>query len=242
MKKAFLLVLFVSGIITIKAQSDKEPWLTKSLSSESVQNVKARTSGGSLSVSGVNASSARIEVYIGSNNGNETLSKDEIKSRLENYDLDITVNDHKLSAIAKPKDHDLNRNWSRTLSISFKIYVPENSSTDLETSGGSIHLDNLQGTQDFGTSGGSLHIDKVGGKITGRTSGGSIHLSNSKDEIDLSTSGGSITAENSNGNMVLSTSGGSLNLSNLQGTIKATTSGGSVHGNDIKGELAAHTS
>lgn len=240
MKKAFLLLLIASTVAIAKAQSEKEPWMTKSLSAESIQSVKARTSGGSISVSGVNASEAKIEVYIESNNNREPISKEEIRSRLENYDLDISVADHKLTAIAKSKDRDMN--WKRSLSISFKIYIPQNTSTNLATSGGSIHLDNLQGTEDFETSGGSLHVDKVGGKITGRTSGGSIHLANSKDQIDLETSGGSITAENSNGNMTLNTSGGSLNLTNLQGTIKAATSGGSVHGNDIKGELAAHTS
>src|SRR5258708_8304558 len=126
MKKTFLLLFIVSAITIVKAQSEKEPWLTKLLSTEWVKRVKARTSGGSISVSGVNASSARIEVYIGSNNGNKTLSKDEIKSRLENYELDISVNDHKLSAIAKVKDQNLNRDCWHSLIISFNIYVPQN--------------------------------------------------------------------------------------------------------------------
>jgi DUF4097 and DUF4098 domain-containing protein YvlB len=88
------------------------------------------------------------------------------------------------------------------LSISFKVFVLKNVSTDLSTSGGSINLTNLTGDQKFSTSGGSLHIDNVGGKIDGRTSGGSIHLENSRDDIDLSTSGGSIEASNCNGSFV----------------------------------------
>jgi hypothetical protein len=48
------------------------------------------------------------------------------------------------------------------LSISFKVFVPKNTSTDLSTSGGSISLTNLTGEQKFSTSGGSLNIDNVG--------------------------------------------------------------------------------
>ena len=243
--KKLLLVLFTACISwSLQAQFDaeKDPFKTQSLSNSSIQKVYARTSGGSISVTGVPAGEARIEVYVQpSNYRSNRLSKEEIQKRLdEDYDLVITTENNKLSATAKTKER--NMDWKRGLSISFRIYVPQNNSTDLSTSGGSIHLVNLDGIQDFSTSGGSLHIDKVSGKINGRTSGGSIDITDSKDDIDLSTSGGSIHADNCNGTLKLNTSGGSLDLTSLQGNIKATTSGGSVHGDKIKGELAAHTS
>jgi len=241
MKHLFFLLLTVSAFARIQAQTDKEPYSTRSLKGESVQSVKARTSGGSISVSGVDAAEARIEVFVQPGNNRENVSKEEIKKRLEeNYNINISVADHKLTATAEAKDKNLS--GKEALSISFRVYVAGNASTDLSTSGGSIHLDNLTGTEEFSTSGGSLNVDKVAGKINGRTSGGSIHVTNSKDQIDLETSGGSIDAENCNGTITLGTSGGSMTLKGLQGTIKATTSGGSVHGNDIKGELAAHSS
>ncbi len=190
----------------------------------------------------MDAAEARIEVYILSNNGKDELSKDEIKKKLEEYfDFSITAEDHKLNAIARVKETGV-RDWRQALTISFRVFVPREVSTDLETSGGGIHLDNIQGTEEFTTSGGGLHLNKVGGKITGRTSGGGIDVTNSKDDIDLETSGGNIHAENCSGNITLNTSGGSVSLNELQGTIRANTSGGSVHGDDIKGELEATTS
>jgi hypothetical protein len=243
MKKYFLFFLLAALQLSLMAQfkSDKEPLITKSLSNESVKNVEVQTSGGSISVSGVAASEARIEVYVSPNNNKNDLSKEEIQQRLnEKYDLNISVANNKLTATAKSKERITD--WRKALNISFRVFVPRNVSTDLTTSGGSISLTNLSGDLQFSTSGGSLNIDNVSGKVDGRTSGGSINLENSKDDIELTTSGGSISAKNCDGKLRLSTSGGSLDLIDLKGDIRATTSGGSVAGRNVEGELVAHTS
>ena len=240
MKKLFFLILISTISFRLIAQ-DKIPYMTKSLSGESVKSTEVETSGGSISVTGVNsAAETKVEVYVWSNRGRDDLSKEEIEKRLQQYDLSVTVNNNKLTAIAKPKHRDLD--WDKGLSISFKVFVLKNVSTDLSTSGGSISLTNLTGDQKFRTSGGSLHVDNLGGKVDGRTSGGSIHVENSRDDIELETSGGSIDAHNCNGNLRLSTSGGSLKLRDLKGNINASTSGGSVNGRNISGELMTETS
>jgi DUF4097 and DUF4098 domain-containing protein YvlB len=242
MKKYVVVLLFGSLVVSTRAQeSSKEPYMVKSLSSESIQQVKAETTGGNISVTGADAQ-ARIEVYVWPGNSRDrNLSKEDIKKRLEeDYDLTVTAENHTLTAIARPKHHF--SNWNNGLSISFKVYVPHNASTNLSTSGGNISLTALAGTQDFTTSGGNLDVDHLSGHIKGRTSGGNITLSDLKDDIDLSTSGGNITAGKSGGNITLNTSGGSVTLNTLNGTIKATTSGGSVNADDIEGELSANTS
>lgn len=242
MKKFAFLLAVIAQAVTLFAQNqnEKEPYMTRSLSADAIKNVEARTSGGSISVSGVAPAEARIEVYVSGNN-NAKLTKEEIKQRLDElYTLDVSVANNKLTAVARSKENI--RDWKKALSIAYKIYVPQTITTDLSTSGGSIHLAGLTGSQSFSTSGGSLHVSKVSGKIDGRTSGGSIHLDEAKDEIDLRTSGGSIHAKNSSGNIRLATSGGSLELEGLKGTIRATTSGGSVKGGNVEGELIATTS
>jgi hypothetical protein len=231
-----LATLFVS--VAVYAQ-DGEPYLTKSLSKESVANVLARTSGGSISVEGV-SSDARIEVYITSNN-NRSISKEEIKERLaKDFKLTVEVVENKLTAIAEPNSSF--NDWKKGLSISFKIYAPSNVSTDLNTSGGSIFLSNLSGTQTFSTSGGSLNLSKITGKTRGRTSGGGITVKDSKDDITLSTSGGSIRASNCSGALRLNTSGGRIELNDLNGEIEAETSGGPISGDNIRGSIYARTS
>lgn len=242
MKKHLVLLLLAALAITVQAQeSSDKPYLVKTLTADAIQQVKAETSGGNISVEGTDTE-ARIEVYIRPGNSRDrNISNEEIKKKLEqDYSFSVTAENHVLTAIAKTKPGF--HNWNSSLSIGFKIFVPHNVSTHLVTSGGNISLGALSGTQDFTTSGGNLGVDHLSGHITGTTSGGNIILSSSQDEINLTTSGGNIVADNSHGKIKLTTSGGSITLHTLQGNITAGTSGGSVQANDIEGELAAHTS
>ncbi|MEO6455928.1 MAG: hypothetical protein ABIN97_17740 [Ginsengibacter sp.] len=242
MKKYFLITIVVLQALSLLAQNrnDKEPFMTKSLSGSSIKNVMAETSGGNISVTGV-AANARIEVYVRQNNNIFDLSKTDIQKKIdEDYNFEISVENNKVRVVAKPKRQ--NMNWKKALSISFRIFVPQNIATELSTSGGNIELKNISGRQHFTTSGGNLEIDDVSGNIKGRTSGGNIHLTNSKDDIDLQTSGGNIHANNCTGDIKLETSGGSLKLNALNGKIRANTSGGNVQGEGIAGELISHTS
>ncbi|PSR55139.1 hypothetical protein AHMF7605_17320 [Adhaeribacter arboris] len=244
MKIYLALLLFGLGF-TVNAQikTGQEPYLTKSLAKESIKEVEVKTSGGSIAVTGGNAADARVEVFVNSNRerSGQTLSKEEIQQRLTaDYDLTLSASNGKLIARARPKEKDMD--WKRGLNISFRVFVPQNVSTELTTSGGGIQLANISGEQHFTTSGGDLQIDRVSGRTKGSTSGGSIHLKNSKDNIDLNTSGGDIEATDCTGDMRLATSGGSLQLTNLNGIVEASTSGGDVNGRNITGELSARTS
>jgi hypothetical protein len=239
MKRIFSLLFSICLITSIVHAQDREPYLSKSLSNETINTVFARTSGGNIAVSGVSAGEARIEVYITSNG--KTISKEEISKRLkEDYTMTIEVSANKLTATAEP-EHSFN-NWKQSLNISYKIYVPSNVSTDLNTSGGGIDLKNLNGTHNFGTSGGGLTLSKITGKVRGKTSGGGIEVRDCKDNITLSTSGGGIQAANCSGTIRLNTSGGHIELNELEGDIEAETSGGPIRGESIRGSLMAHTS
>ena len=211
-----------------------------SFPSASIQTVEARTSGGSITVTGDAGAQATVVVRA---SGNNRLSESRVRELLEEkYDINVRVENGRLIAEARARRTIIGRNQDG-LSISFVISVPSNVSSELRTSGGSIRIGDLNGsTQDFQTSGGSLSIENVSSNIDGRTSGGSINLRNSQGNINLRTSGGSIMAQNSSGIVILRTSGGSLTLNNLSGNIDARTSGGSVRANNIQGTLNAQTS
>ncbi len=241
MKKVFALfisVLLGANLFTTRANDqEKDPYLTRSFPASSVKSIEATTSGGSLTVSGDATSEAIVEVYV-SRSG---WSDDKIKQALDQYyTIDIKVENGKLYAIAKQKSSITS--IGSGLSISFKIIAPRQVDSNLQTSGGSIRINDISGSQDFKTSGGSLSVENASGNIVGKTSGGSITVTNSKDNIDLKTSGGSITAKDCSGKIDLKTSGGSLKMNNLSGNIDAATSGGSVTASDIKGTLKPGTS
>jgi len=243
--KTYLTLFIVAcqcAVALAQDDNDRTPYLTKSLANDAISSVVVSTSAGGIKVSGESGQAPRIEVYIRGNNGRE-LSKEEIQKRLdEDYDMNISVNGHELNATVKTKHNFDNWNSRNQISISFKIYVPEQVATDLHTSGGGISLDHLKGNENFTTSGGGLDIDKLSGVIHGRTSGGGINVSNSSEDIDLVTSGGGINAKNCNGNIRLRTSGGGLELYDLKGTINAHTSGGGIDGDNVEGELVTSTS
>lgn len=242
MKNYIMLLLLAGQTFVAAAQDNKSLYLTKSLSGNAISNVTAKTSAGSIVVSGSTGQAPRVEVYIKATNGS-ILSKSEIQKRLDaDYVFDIDVNGHNVKVTAKTKRQGGNFDWKKGLNISLRIYIPKQCSTDIETSGGGIGLDNLNGDQRFATSGGGLQLDRLTGNIRGNTSGGGIYISNSNNNIDLETSGGGIEAKNCSGKIKLITSGGSLQLTNLKGSIDAQSSGGGIDGININGELIASTS
>ena len=242
MKTLFtLLIVACQAVVALGQDNDNQtPYLTKSLANDAINSVVVSTSAGGISVSGETGEPPRIEVYIKGNNQHE-LTNEEIKKRLEeDYDMSISVNGHELTATVKTKREF--SDWNSSMSISFRIYVPEQVNTNLKTSGGGINLSHLKGAETFKTSGGGLNVAYLSGIINGHTSGGGINVSNSSEDIDLETSGGGIIAKNCDGKIKLITSGGGLILNNLKGAITAHTSGGGIEADNIEGELVTGTS
>ncbi|HEV3324354.1 MAG TPA: hypothetical protein VG052_02070 [Puia sp.] len=242
-KKALLVIACGMQVIMTSAQDhDQPPFLQKSFPRDQVKQLEAETSGGNIIVAGEATGDARVEVYVRSNNGGGYLSKEEAQQRMdEQVDLTVAIEGGTLKAIAKRKGQD-NDNWRRSVSVSFRIYVPETVSSELRTSGGNIDLKDLSGTEHFRTSGGNMNLEQLTGKVVGSTSGGNVHISDSKNDIDLHTSGGNMHATHCEGTITLGTSGGNVGLEDVKGTIHATTSGGHIDGEKIDGELEASTS
>jgi DUF4097 and DUF4098 domain-containing protein YvlB len=240
--KQFFLLLAATVSTTIALAQNEAPYINKSLANEGINKVIAETSGGNILVNGVSAE-PHLELYLRSSNGRNSLSQGELEQKFkEDYDLTLTTANHTLTVICKPKGGLLKNNWNSRVSVSFKIYVPVSSATNVKTSGGNVDMAHLSGVQEFRTSGGNLHIDDLKGNIKGVTSGGNVHVINCSNDIDLRTSGGNIEARNNDGKISLHTSGGNVTLSDLKGNVDATTSGGNVTGTTISGELLASTS
>lgn len=130
----------------------------------------------------------------------------------------------------------------RSPRVRFRITVPRRFDVDLETSGGSIEVDDLAGEIRAETSGGSLAFGDVAGPVRGRTSGGSITLRGAVGDVDLETSGGSIRIGDVDGNVEAHTSGGSVEVARVSGEVDVSTSGGSIRVDEVAGAVDAETS
>jgi DUF4097 and DUF4098 domain-containing protein YvlB len=130
----------------------------------------------------------------------------------------------------------------RQLNLHFEVEVPSVFNIDLKTAGGSISVDDLQGTVRVKTSGGSITLGQILGPVWANTSGGSISLTASKGDADLRTSGGSLTIGDVEGTIEGHTSGGSITVEEARGNVDVSTSGGGIKVNEVAGDLSASTS
>ncbi len=199
-------------------------YMTQEFSVRDNAKVEVKTSGGSIEVIGTDSDQVQVEMYV--KRRGDYLSPSE--ADLDDWDITIKKEGNTVYAIAERE----NKNWGNwrgdNLSISFKVYAPERSETELRTSGGSIFMSDLQGDQLAKTSGGSMTAERIGGDITLRTSGGSITIEEVEGSVDANTSGGRIRAEDVTGGINARTSGGSISLYNIAGNVEAKTSGGSI--------------
>ncbi len=168
------------------------------------------------------------------------------KELFEDYEISYSQTSRGVSIVAEMRGMSSWRRSNDGLQVEFLISVPQRYNLDLNTSGGSIAVDDLIGEARVKTSGGSLTLGRIEGPVTAKTSGGSIELRQCKGdllahtsgggigvgevdgEVDIETSGGSISVNAASGNLRAHTSGGGLTLSNLRGNVDASTSGGSI--------------
>lgn len=218
---AFCAILGVSKFLDVTYNS--EPYLTKSFDVEEPCELQIETPGGSIEVRGHDENTVYVEMYV--KRKGMVIKADEKVS--DDYEVQIEKEGRLVRAIVKPKA----KGWFKdnNLSFSFKVSVPNQTSCDLSTSGGSVQVEEVKGEHKVSTSGGSLKFAHISGTMNAHTSGGSIKIEAFEGELKANTSGGSIKASASNGIIDLQTSGGSINLENLTGSIRANTSGGSIN-------------
>lgn len=92
------------------------------------------------------------------------------------------------------------------------------------------------------TGGGSIQVDKIEGGILADTSGGSIAVTDCRGNAKLDTSGGGIAVNRLDGSLLADTSGGSIKVTDVSGDAKVSTSGGSILLDGIAGLVDADTS
>ncbi len=223
-----------------KQQDNGNAYSIHRFTATSNENLEVRTSGGSIKVKGANVDEAEVRMYV-RKGGKYLFPKD---TDLSNFDIEITKSGNTILASVIRRDIKQSILSRNNESISFEVLVPKSFNIDVNTSGGSIYLDELNGSLQARTSGGSLSLNNLGGVIDARTSGGSISVNESGGNISVRTSGGSISAKNTAGKVEISTSGGSISLDNLSGEVEASTSGGSIRAHMLKveGPISLRTS
>lgn len=238
-----LLAFFLSVPTQSMGQSEKVPYDTKEFAVNGTATFEAELSGSSVSVVGNESNNVVVKCFLKKDNSYLSLSSSEAKEFFENLEVKISQSGNKITLITKQKS-DIGWNWKNRPNLSFEISTPKSVNTEINTSGGSVSIQEVNGTQDLATSGGSMSIKNSRGSITSQSSGGSFTVSNFDGEVNVQTSGGSVKVAGLKGDITAKTSGGGMTLEEIAGSIAAYTSGGSIRAElvEVNNDLIFQTS
>ncbi len=207
------------------AQSESDAYRIETFRTSETPSVDIRTSGGFVRVHGHERDEVQVVMYV--RRGNRYLSPSD--TNLSDFDIDISQTGDHISAISERKGSGFNIfNRGSNISVSFEVFVPERSTVEGKTSGGSVFAENIHNNLILKTSGGSVTAKNSSGDIELNTSGGSLSLEDLQGTISAKTSGGSVNVDRVRGAAELRTSGGSISINDGEGRFTASTSGGSI--------------
>lgn len=116
--------------------------------------------------------------------------------------------------------------------VQIEVSVPQSTKVQLTSSDGSLRVSGLRAPTNLVTSDGSIHADDMDGALVARTSDGSLTVSGRFDNLDLSTSDGHVRCDARAGSRV----NGAWNLRSADGSIELSVPG------DLAADLEAWTS
>jgi DUF4097 and DUF4098 domain-containing protein YvlB len=115
------------------------------------------------------------------------------------------------------------RSHRESFSYEFEIQVPDRFDVSIDSMGG------------------SLTIQEVEGRFTGETMGGDLRLHSVRGQVNLTTMGGTVEVQDAFIDGSISTMGGSLSLVEVEGDLTAKTMGGNIRLDAVSGEVHAET-
>jgi TonB family protein len=109
-----------------------------------------------------------------------------------------------------------------------KLGGPEAAGARLETQGGHITVEDVNGELRASTAGGHIRAASVRGDAVLRSGGGHIRVGSISGTAQLETGGGNITVERAGADVLATTGGGQIDCGEAAGSIKARTGGGGI--------------
>ncbi|HLX12492.1 MAG TPA: DUF4097 family beta strand repeat-containing protein [Bacteroidota bacterium] len=230
--KLIVLVLFAVGfgvvLVTLSARETKGTAFHSHMygTPHTIEKKYTVQPGGLLSVDADEG-----DVTITGSEGTEaeiTVTMRGDAERLDNYHVDINQDGNTIKIEGK-EDRNFFHHWNGSnMEVHFDIKLPKKFDLDLQTAGGDITLNDMNGKLDGKTSGGDLELTGISGTVDMRTSGGNVKVHNGDGDLTLRTSGGNIRGDKVTGIFDVETSGGNIDLMNVDAKLNASTSGGEI--------------
>jgi DUF4097 and DUF4098 domain-containing protein YvlB len=177
----------------------------------------------------------RVEVYA----SDEALAE-ELKSKHESWLR--TADDGSINLTGRfPRALLEQRMRHVSLGVTYTIQVPARFNVDVETRGGSVTVERLEGELRAVTAAGSIRTGSIGGPTRLETAGGNIEVENIGGRLEARTAGGNIRTGDVQGDAILETSGGRIHTGRVAGTVRAGTAGGDIYVGSSTADVVAQT-
>ena len=200
-----------------------ERTVQKQIPLDSGSTVVARTSSGSITVTGADVTDCSVVAEIRV----RALTEEEARETAEQVEIILEQVGNTLTVKA---EKPLTKKLKRSVSISYDITVPKQTNVECSSSYGPVKLSNILGSAKGKSSSGSISAEDIQGSVHLDTSFGSVTCVNvSGDNIKVKSSSGAITAENIRGSADLDTSYGSITCEDIsEGDLKLRTNSGKI--------------
>ncbi len=222
----------------LAAEESADRVIRKAFRVESGGTLTIRADRGSIDV--VTGAGDKVEIEVTREPG-PRASKD----ILEKHTVTFSQEGNAVLVKAEMPRELRNQGWfsgGNNMKVHYAVTVPRKFNVALNSAGGSISVQDLEGEARAATSGGALKFGKINGLVNGRSSGGSITVSGATQDVDIHTSGGGIRVGDVGGKVVARTSGGSIRIGKVLGSVVAETSGGSIEVDGAAGQVTAQSS
>ena len=134
---------------------------------------------------------------------------EEVEALYDKISIEMSQTDNTVKVTLRFADQ--NQATREKVRINFKVAIPRKFNLDLRT-GGSVTINNVDGTVKASTVGGHLTVKNVTGSLTASTKGGALTIGNVGGDLEARCVGGAATIGQVSGRVVSTTQGGSLSI------------------------------
>ncbi len=166
-------------------------------------------------------------------------SEEEARRYLSSFELSLRQLEGGAVMVVGRFRHE--RVHSGRLAVSYQVSVPLKFNVDLESKGGELSVETLQGEFRGTTAGGDIQGGDITGPVFVETAGGDIELGNIGQKLEARTAGGGIRVGNVKSDATLETSGGEIVAGLIEGAVRAATAGGDIVLRGASGPVRAET-
>jgi len=159
---------------------------------------------------------AEAKVKIEANKVSQAKSMDKAKEDADKVQIVVEKTGAILSIESKYPEQR-GRNGSLSVSVYYKIWVPEKASLKVKSMSGSLSVEGLGGALESSVLSGNVTLSKISGDVDSRVTSGTMTVSDITGDVNLRTISGGITAERIRGSVEAETTSGVIKMREIAG-------------------------